>query len=141
VDVALAQACAQERPQCQCVLQVCDQSLAEMFKVLIRLVDGATLACVARHARDDNGKLLHHSACQHDRHALVLVAYFAPDLHSWDAPRLGNPLVVGVVNCASKNLQDLIGLQDAVQSGTSQRSPPFRPYFAFPMSRGYPSPH
>ena len=118
MDVALAQACAQERPQCRCVLEVCDQSLAETFKVLIRLVDGATLTCVARHARDDVGELLHHRACQHVRHALVLVAYLAPDLHSWDPPRLSDPPVVGVINCTSKNFRDLIVLQDAVQFGT-----------------------
>jgi hypothetical protein len=91
---------------------------SKSLTVLIRLVDSATLACVARHARDDVGKLLHHRACQHVRHALELVAYLAPDLHSWDPTRLGNPLVVGVVNCdvvncASKSLRDLIVLQDA----------------------------
>jgi hypothetical protein len=34
---------------------------------------------------------------------------------------MGNPLVVGVVNCASKNLRDLIVLQDTVQFGTCVR--------------------
>ena len=32
-------------------------------------------------------------------------------------------------------------LVQATQRGTSQRSPPFRPYFAFPMSGEYSSPH
>ena len=117
MDVSLA-----ERPKCRCVPEVCDQSLAETFKVLIRLVDSTTLMCVASNVRDDVGELFHHRACQHVRHALVLVAYFAPDLHGWDSPRLGNSLVVGLVTCASKNLRDLlVVLQDDVQFGTCDR--------------------
>jgi hypothetical protein len=106
--------------QCLRVLEVCDQGLAETFKVLIRLVDSATFTCVcARYVSDNVGKLLYHRACQYVRHALVLVAYLAPALQSWDPPRLGDPH--GIVKCTSEDLRDLIVMQDAVRFDTRGR--------------------
>jgi hypothetical protein len=67
-------------------------------------------------ASSDVCELLHHHACQHVGHTLVLVAYLAPDLHRWDPPRLATRRRRRQLH--SENLRDLTVLQDAVQFGT-----------------------
>ena len=95
--------------------------LAKAIKILIRLVDGAALARIPRHTGDNVGRLLNHLACQHVRHALVRMADLAPDLHSRDLPRLGDPLAVVVVDCTLEDIGDLVVLQDAMQLGARGR--------------------
>ncbi len=106
MDGALQQAYAKERPQCRRVPKVCNQCLAKMTKVLIRLVDSAALTYVTRDKSDDVCEFLHHRACQHVGRALVLVADLAPcaDLDAQqDAAQFGT-LVVVIVNCSEQPL-------------------------------------